>query len=76
MELATEPEDPEYGDPAHCRTALHRPIVESAAEPEDPEYGDAAHCRTALHRPVASSAKEAAEKGDADLYRQLFTDLL
>ena len=47
-----------------------------AAEPEDPQYGDTAHCKTALHKPVVSPLKEAAETGDAHLYRQLVTDLL
>ena len=42
MEPIAEPEDSEYGDAAHCETALHKPVVEPAAEPEDPETGDAA----------------------------------
>ena len=70
------PDSTEYGDTAHCRATLHRPVVESAAEPEVSEHGDAAHCRTVLYRPVASPAKEAAETGDAALYRQLFIDWL
>ena len=69
-------DDSEYRDAAHCRATLHRPVVESAAKPEDPEYGDAAHSRTVFYRPTASPAKEAAETGDAALYRQLFIDWL
>ena len=68
-------EDPVYGDAAHCKAALHRPVMEPAVtEPEDPEYEDDAHCRTVVYRSVASPAKEAAETGDAAIYRQLLTD--
>ena len=42
MEPAAEPDDPEFGDDAHCRAALHRPDVESAAEPDEPDTGDTA----------------------------------
>ena len=48
------------------------------AEPEDSKYGDTAHWGTALYGPVVEPAAEPEdlEKGDAALYRQLFTDLL
>ena len=31
-ESAAEPDDPEFGDAAHCRAALHRPVVGPAKE--------------------------------------------
>ena len=51
-------EDPDAGDAAPYRAALHRPFVESAEESDDPVFGDAAHCRAALHRPDVESAAE------------------
>ena len=35
MESAAEPDDPEFGDDAHCRAALHRPDVEVAEARDD-----------------------------------------
>ncbi len=32
MESAAEPDDPEFGDAAHCRAAPHRPVVNPAKE--------------------------------------------
>ena len=32
MESAAEPDDPEFGDAAHCRAAPHRPVVSPAKE--------------------------------------------
>ena len=32
MESKTEPEDTEYGEDAHCRTTLHRPVDSPAKE--------------------------------------------
>jgi hypothetical protein len=53
METAEEQDNSEYGDAAHCRAALHRPLASSTRED--------AHCRAALHRFVASSTREDAE---------------
>ena len=72
MQEIQTPEDPEFGDAAHCRAALYRSVASSEEEPaeagdtEDPELGDAAHCRAALHRSVASSAEEPADAGDTE----------
>ena len=72
------PEDPEYGDTAHCRATLYRPVVEPAAESEDPEYGDDAHCRAALNRPLWSwQQNQRILSTETPLIdEQLFTDLL
>ena len=54
-------DEPETGDAALCRAALHRPIV-SLAE-EEPDAGNVALCQAALHRPVVNPAEE---KDDPD----------
>jgi len=47
VESAAEPEDSEYGDTAHCRTAFHRPVASPVKETAENAVGTSQILRTA-----------------------------
>ena len=64
MESAVEPEDPVYGDAAHCRRAYHRPVASPVKEAAENAVGTSQILRTANVAETSGAAsvlKEAAE---------------
>ena len=73
MEPIAEPEEPEYKDATHWKTALHRPVASPAKKAAETGFS----LQTALNRSGVEADKEQdnLETRDPSLYRQFFTDL-
>ena len=63
MESAAEPDDLEFGDTAHCRLALRRPVVSLAKEAAE---------NTVEASQITEAAKVAETQGAAQVAKEAF----